>query len=343
MILQDEIDEQRKKVDVEHFDLSIREIARMVTESEMQIAPEYQRKFRWSEETESRLIESVFLGLPIPTIFVASNRDGTWEVIDGLQRISTIIHYVSTDPIHLDIIGKKASLTLINLEKVSSLNGTQFANIPNNIQLLFWKKSLRITVLSDKSDYDARFEMFERLNTGGVALSPQEVRSCVFRGPAIEFIEECSVYANFTKLLKLQSKRQNDGTAAEIVLKFFSYLYNRSSFDGRVTAFLNDFLRHNGQKLRTKKNETLFHAACDHAVKATRGKPLLRKNVSTTPLNQLEAVLVGIAELVRDNKPLKTPAAGWQDDQQLVESSTGATNTLKSLGARIDRASQLFS
>jgi Protein of unknown function DUF262 len=105
--LQEQLEDQRQRVDVDHFDLTARELMRMAEEGELQRAPVYQRKFRWDEGTESRLIESLLLGLPVPSIFVATNPDSTWEVVDGLQRISTLIHFTATSPAMLETIGNQ--------------------------------------------------------------------------------------------------------------------------------------------------------------------------------------------------------------------------------------------
>jgi uncharacterized protein with ParB-like and HNH nuclease domain len=104
--LQEQLDGERRKVDVDHFDITIREITRMVNEGELILAPEYQRKFRWDSTRESQLIESLYLGLPVPSVFVATNKDGSWELVDGMQRISTIVHYMSSTKDELAIVQK---------------------------------------------------------------------------------------------------------------------------------------------------------------------------------------------------------------------------------------------
>lgn len=83
-LLQQELDQQRQAVDVDFFDLTVREVVRMADENELIRAPEYQRRFRWELEQRSRLIESFFLGLPVPAIYTATNKDGRWELVDGL-------------------------------------------------------------------------------------------------------------------------------------------------------------------------------------------------------------------------------------------------------------------
>ena len=124
--LQEQLDTHRQRVDVDHFDLTVRELLRMSGEGELKRAPVYQRKFRWSEETESRLVESVLLGLPVPSIFVATNPDGSWEVVDGLQRLSTLIHFSDASPEQLESIGKSAPLRLRGLTDLTHFNGYAF-------------------------------------------------------------------------------------------------------------------------------------------------------------------------------------------------------------------------
>jgi hypothetical protein len=135
--IQQQLEVSRKKVDVDQFDITVRELLRMAGTGELRRAPVYQRKFRWTEELESTLIESIFLGLPVPSIFVATNKDGRWELVDGLQRVSTLMHYVAESPIRLDEIGKKAALRLSGLEELTAFNGKTFAELPEPIRLGF--------------------------------------------------------------------------------------------------------------------------------------------------------------------------------------------------------------
>ena len=95
--LQAALQERRQRVDTDFFDLSLRELVRMVDEDELQARPEYQRKFRWTEKTQCELIESLLMGLPIPAVFVATNANGSWDVVDGLQRVSTIARFMGTE------------------------------------------------------------------------------------------------------------------------------------------------------------------------------------------------------------------------------------------------------
>jgi hypothetical protein len=339
--LQAQLDAQRRAVDVDHFDLTTRELVRMVEDKELERAPSYQRKFRWTEEDESRLIESLLLGLPVPSIFVATNKNGTWEVVDGLQRISTLVHFASGKKEVLKSINKHDALRLDKLEKLNEFNGLTLDELPAPLQLSFGKRSIRVTALSDKSDYHVRFDMFQRLNTGGVALSHQEVRACIFRGEFNELLADLAGSGPFQRLVKLQSRRVNDGTREELVLKFFAYLQKRQEFSGAVTAFLNDFMAAAAKSFDREKGRELFAAVIDALVGFCSGA-FLRKGYGTTPLNQLEAVMVAAGELLSEKKKLQRPRAGWLNDGELVKYSTKGTNTAAALRKRIERARSLL-
>lgn len=90
-----QLSEQKRKVDFKTYDISVKELISMVNDGIINVSPNYQRKFRWDDQRQSKLIESIFLGIPVPSLYMATNSDATWEVIDGLQRISTIIRFAA--------------------------------------------------------------------------------------------------------------------------------------------------------------------------------------------------------------------------------------------------------
>ena len=339
--LQAELDQQRRQVDVDNYDLTLGELVRMADASELIRAPAYQRKFRWSHEDESYLIESLFLGLPVPSIYVASNPDGTWEVVDGLQRLSTLIHFMSTSSASLAQLEVDGPLRLEELKKLPSFNNYLYGDLPTPIRLQFAKRSLRVTALSDKSDPEIRFEVFERLNKGGVSLSPQEVRACIFRGPFAELLRSLASAPNFRKLVKLQPAYQNDGTREEIILKFFAYLQWADRYDGNIKDFLNSYMKSEGPKADISALGKLFQSVVDAILEITQG-PVLRKGYGNTPINQLEAILVAAGKIIGAGKKLKKPPKEWLNDVELVKFSTKGTNTKSSFDGRNRRAGELF-
>ena len=112
---------------------------------------------------------------------MATNRDATWELVDGVQRLSTIVQFSGTDD-DRKILKLKEPLCLEGLEKLTAFNGMCFLDLPRSVQLHFQNRPIKVVTLSDKSDDVVRFDLFERLNTGGVTLTNQEIRSCIFRG-----------------------------------------------------------------------------------------------------------------------------------------------------------------
>jgi Protein of unknown function DUF262 len=89
----DQLDRQKRAVSYDMYDMTVRQLVDMVVGGEIEIAPDYQRRFIWDIERESELIESIYLGIPVPSLYMAANSDGTWEVVDGVQRLSTLTHF----------------------------------------------------------------------------------------------------------------------------------------------------------------------------------------------------------------------------------------------------------
>jgi hypothetical protein len=345
--LQKQLDTERRAVDTERFDITIREFVRLVTTRELHLAPAYQRKFRWDEVRESALIESLFLGLPVPPIFVATNADGRWEVVDGVQRITTLLHYTSSEEEqalqYVQEIRLTAPLKLNGLEKLTNFEGLAFAELPTPLKLHFYKRSLQVIALSDKSDEVVRYDLFERLNRGGISLTSQEVRACIFQGQFNDFLRRLAKKRAFNSLIKLKKAQENDGTKEEVVLKFFAYLHNREEFDKHVTKFLNQYMKTSSKDFDYEINERLFDDVTKQLAKVQNGEAILRKNTSVTPINLLEGVMVGAAEVIRRGQRLEISRSNWLDDGQLSWASTAGTNTPSRLEARITRAAELLS
>ena len=106
---------------------------------------------------------------------------------------------------------------------MNALDQVVFSDLPKSIQLLFYTRPIRVTVLNDKSDLNVRFDLFERLNTGGVSLTAQEIRNCVFRGAFNEDIKKLSDSFTFQKAIKLKPLDKNNGTKEEFILRFFAF------------------------------------------------------------------------------------------------------------------------
>jgi hypothetical protein len=342
--LQLQLDQKRRAVDTDFFDMSLRELLRMVEARELIIAPAYQREFRWPEATQSALIESFLLGLPIPALVVAANTNATWEVVDGLQRLNTIIRFLGDDEVRSRNEGTRRALSLSGLETLTSFEGLTFDALPRTIQFILEKRFVRVQILNDQSDPEVRYELFKRLNAGAVALTPQEIRSCVYRGPFNDLVESLAQDSNFRSMLKLKRGDEHNGTVEEQVLKFFAYRDRSDSFDGRVTAFLSQYMKDRTENTGDLHgDEAAFQVACGQLAKMPGCLPFLRPGVGTTPLNQFEAALVATANLLSRGEQIKKPSAKWLEDKGFVDFATKGTNTRPQLLGRIKRAEQLLS
>ena len=328
-----ELSELKRKVDFNTYDISVKELISMVSESIIDIAPEYQRQFRWKEDRQSQLIESIFLGIPVPSLFMATNTDGTWELIDGVQRLSSIIHFAGTDESRTKI-QLNTKLKLTGLTKLKTINQKLFLDLPRQVQLEFQLKPLKITTLSDKSDMDVRFDLFERLNTGGIVLTNQEIRSCVYRGKFNDFIKELSNDPNFRHSVRLTSSQETDGTRDEFVLRFFAFLNNYLNFDHSVVDFLSGYMSEANKRFDYRNGERIFRDTFQRLRDALPDG--ITRNRSTSPANLYEGVAVGAALALIESGNLVTDHLEWIASPELKAVTTGATNSRARVTRRIE-------
>lgn len=187
MNLQEEIDTRRTEIQTAGYPMSVGEIVNLYKDGDLDIHPEFQRYFRWSHKQKSRFIESLLLGIPIPSIFVFQRHDGVWDLIDGLQRVSTILEFMGDlrDKDGNCLEGSRLSATdyLTELEGVrwsKEVGGfdpeTDTALTPEQ-QRLIKRAALDVKIVNRESDEQTKFDLFQRLNTGGSQLSDQEVRN----------------------------------------------------------------------------------------------------------------------------------------------------------------------
>lgn len=173
--------------------------------------PEYQRDFTWDKIRQSKFIESVILGLPIPLVFVAENKDSAWEIVDGSQRIRTLHSFI------------KNGLCLIGLEKFDTLNDFYFKDLDPSRQGKILNTPLRMIVLSEDADQEVKRDMFERINSGSDLLKPMEKRKGEKTGLFTQFIyESCSKNTLFDKLAPIDKWLQNRQEKEELILRYFA-------------------------------------------------------------------------------------------------------------------------
>jgi hypothetical protein len=228
MSLQDELDSIRPVIRTDEYPMSIGELASLYERAEIDIHPEFQRFFRWDIYQKTRFIESVMLGLPIPPIFVSQRKDGVWDLVDGLQRLSTIYQFMG-----LLRDNNKKLLPPLVMEKTKhlpSLGGKYFENTENPnksfsvAQRLYFKRAkLHVNILLRESSEFAVYELFQRINTGGSQLSDQEIRNCILvqKNPNMyRWLDKLAHYNNFVECTVLTDKALEERYDQELVLRF---------------------------------------------------------------------------------------------------------------------------
>ncbi|WP_025041198.1 DUF262 domain-containing protein [Nitrosospira briensis] len=325
-LIQAQLESKRKTVSFDSYDLSVRQVLEMVGTGDIFVPPEYQRQFIWDTERQSVLIESVFLGIPVPSLFMATNLDSTWEVVDGVQRLGSLSHFFG-NPELLEKIKREEPLKLKGLDKLDSFNGVTFQELPKSIQLHFSTRPVRITVLNDRSNLAVRFDLFERLNTGGVSLTPQEIRNCVYRGVFNENIKKMASRKDFRSVVKVHDTKGLNGTYEELVLRFFAYLNNYQNFDHSVKDFLNIYMNDNRHSGISAADSELFDRTIN-LLKAAFPKGISRGR-AVTPVNLYEAFAVGVALALRQGKAVDVEKLPPLIEDKTLKSFTGAGSNQK--------------
>ncbi len=240
--LEDEILDGRNSLSADRLDMSFGELMNMYSNGELVIDPEFQRLFRWSPEQRTRFIESLLLGIPIPSIFVAEDTDGRWEIVDGLQRLSTILSFFGM----LKHTPEKNDWSLEAGDVVESLNGLAISDLPVKYQLNIKRSVCRIEIVKWDSNYDMRYELFNRLNTGGSPLTDQEIRNCIFRGISVEFtdlIKRLASDENFVSLIQPTEKQVEELYLDELVLRFFSLYENHEAVNKNLSEHMTEYMK----------------------------------------------------------------------------------------------------
>lgn len=226
MSLQEEINLKSSKIFRDSYQMSIGELINLYKDGEMDIHPEFQRVFRWSDYQKTKLIESIMLNIPIPSIFVSQNEDGIWDVIDGVQRLSTIFKFVGV--FKNDFGEIEESLTLQKTDYLPSFEGVKWddqdteKSFSKEQQLFFKRARIDIIIVKKESDPNTKYELFQRLNTGGSSLSDQEVRNCLMIMTNKRFYDHiCMLEKNqfFNLCVPISDRKADEQYKMELILR----------------------------------------------------------------------------------------------------------------------------
>jgi len=303
------------------------------------VIPDYQRNFVWSIRQSSLLIESFLLGLPVPQVFFYVDEENKSEVIDGQQRIMSVVFFLDGYFGSESIQGKKQVFRLTGLPKNGPFAGKRFEDLEETHQRKLKGAVLRainIRQLNPKGEATSVYHIFERLNTGGTPLKPQEIRNCVFRGDFVGILRELNKDKNWRQILGKTTfdRHQKD---VELVLRIFSISSYFDEYEKPMKQFLNRIMERDrsGDSARVTRFVKDFRLAAEVIVSTLGKKPFHVRG----PLNSsvLDAVFATVL-----NSPGKLPkdfAERYKrllDDATFKETTTYSTSDLSVVKRRFE-------
>jgi len=248
--LPDEGDDQ--PVISQPYDWTVSSLRDKYEKGQIDLHPVYQREYVWGLKPElpSRLVESLLLEIPIPPIYFGKIPGKRLEIIDGQQRLTTLIRFVRND------------FALQRLQRMTTLNGKRFRDLSEEHQAMVLDATIRTIVIDAGNNHSLRYEVFERLNRGSMQLNEQELRNCVYRGPFCDLLAELEMDPIWRKV-KGTEKPDPRFLEREMILRFFAFANRVDHYSGRLKPFLNDYMANYAPKdpMQIKAQAALFRQA----------------------------------------------------------------------------------
>jgi hypothetical protein len=287
--------------------------------------PHYQRAFNWDPRRQSRFIESVLIGLPIPFLFFADMADGRLEVVDGRQRLSTCAEFLSSE------------LVLVGLERLSELDGFKFSDLPKPQQRRFKNRTIRTIVLSQNATEQDRRDLFDRINTGSLIAEPAEVRRGALPGKFTDLIDRLAKDSTFNKLCPTTEQEQREREREELVLRFFALGDGLNGYSDRISEFLDAWLKKKNAESEQNPDQTRPYEERFNRVMLFVDKHFpygFRKNEKskTTPRVRFDAIAVGTSWALEQKPALKpkTPVTDWLASEEFFTLTTSSAANVRS-------------
>lgn len=233
MTLEAEIKKGALQIATDAYEMSIGELMNVYRDGELFVSPEFQRLFRWDEYQKSHLIESLLIGVPIPSIFVFELEDGKWELIDGLQRVSTILQFAGIlrtaggklyPPFVCD--GTRYLPSLANVSWEGKPDGTNPIGLSQQIAIK--RARLSIQILKKTSDEKAKYDLFQRLNSHGSTATPQELRNCtvyMLNKSTFRKLKEMASDKKFSEVMQPSDRGSSTQALLDYLTRFLVFLY----------------------------------------------------------------------------------------------------------------------
>jgi len=351
-MLAEEIDKAQRLVRTDAYQMSIGEVVSMYEAHEIIIDPEFQRLFRWSISQKSKLIESLLLGIPLPSIFVFEKSDSNWELIDGLQRVSTILEFIGKlrspngdfePPSILEATKYLPSLHNVvweRTDRIPSLPVSEQQELDKSQQLSIRRSRISIEILKRPSDDQTKFDLFQRLNAGGTQANPQELRNCIMlrvNGDYFRAIKAEAERPEFQTVISVTEDQIERQRHMEWAVRFLVHTY--VPYDG--TLDVEEYIDEGAIQLSTAGNGTEAANVINQTFRllnAVAGRDVLRRFENgrysgKVGLVGLESIAVGVAKNLNAILALHAPQDFVKEKIQQFWSQE-QLDTFTSLGLR---------
>jgi hypothetical protein len=215
-------------IKIETQSLTLLHIIKRLEDGEINLFTDFQRrKDLWDSSQQSCFIESILLRLPIPSFYFDGQDDNKWQIVDGLQRVSTLKNFVVDNTLELE-----------QLELLAKFNGYYYSQLPRDIQRRIKSFPIVVYLIQKHTPEEIKFELFNRINTGGLVLEKQEIRQALNQGISANYVKELAELAEFKKATcnTIKSERMLD---REFVTRFVSFYLNYKSYQLNLDSFMN--------------------------------------------------------------------------------------------------------
>ena len=363
--LQEQIDDARKEIKTDGYAMSIGEWISLYESKEVDIHPEFQRFFRWSASQKTRLIESILLGIPVPQIFVAQRPDGVWDVVDGLQRLSTIYQLVGVltgaDDLPLPALVLQGTKYLPGLEGKKWDDSNLSDSLTPAQRLIIKRTKIAVSIILRESNENSKYELFQRLNTGGSALSAQEVRNSIAVMMDVSFYDWLRNLANnenFKECTSLSDKSIEEQYDMDLALRFVIFR-NIDNAELKKVGDVNDFITNkmieliDKKSINRKREEEAFNATFALLHSRAGGECLRRYDIRKKKLlggfllSAFEAVALGVGynykSLEKSKLDFMTVISQIWSDKAFISNSGSGIRASSRIPAIIPLGRQMFS
>jgi hypothetical protein len=328
-MLEQEIEKAQRHVKTDAYQMSIGEIVNMYKDAELVINPDFQRLFRWEIGQKTRLIESILLGIPLPSIFVFERPDATWELIDGLQRISTLLEFMGqlkepeTNQLKSPtaLVGTKYLPSLDKAvweasEQVQGVTIEEQAPLTAPQQLAIRRSRMSVEILKRPSENATKYDLFQRLNAGGAVANAQELRNCIIimvNPDYSKFVRDLASYSPFRAVLSASEEQLEKQRDMEYASRFLVYTYVSYDNGLDVEEFIDDGMVKLAERGETTWPGNAFKLTFD-ILEGAYGANALRRFESGQPTGRVglvafECIAVGIAKNISNVRKKPDPIA----------------------------------